>query len=71
MSNPENPATYAGVPIPQPPQRFTRTQQLELLMWHPLFTGKCPHCRQAIAQTDSSLSAWQCSECGWHDIQPE
>ncbi|MBD2065945.1 hypothetical protein H6F93_00045 [Leptolyngbya sp. FACHB-671] len=63
MSTP--PATYSEELIPQPPQRWTRAQQLELLMWHPLFTGKCPQCGQARSQ-DQQLALWTCG-CGWKD----
>ncbi len=37
--------TYNGEEIIQPPQRWTREEQLWLLDTHPLFTGKCPQCR--------------------------
>lgn len=35
-------ASYAGKPIFQAFPDQTRAQQLGLLLWHPLFRGKCP-----------------------------
>lgn len=49
-SSEQEDAVYNGEAIPQPPQRWTRTEQLELLMWHPAFTGQCPQCRQHFSQ---------------------
>ncbi len=54
-------SSYAGEPIPQPPERFTKAEKLELLMWHPLFTGKCPRCGQELSETIT-----QC-DCCWKD----
>ena len=59
----EEPARYAGEPIPHPPERLTRAQKLELLLWYPLFTGKCPQCGQAISPHPDK--SWQCEVCGW------
>lgn len=59
-------ATYDGEPIEQPPQRWSRLQQLELLMWHPLFTGLCPQCRYQFEQ-GSDRDWWDCPNCGWKD----
>lgn len=52
---------YVREPISQPLDRFTKAEKLELLMWHPLFTGKCPCCGQKLAE-----SIAEC-ECGWKD----
>ncbi|BAY56984.1 hypothetical protein NIES2135_38470 [Leptolyngbya boryana NIES-2135] len=52
---------YVREPIFQPLDRFTKAEKLELLMWHPLFTGKCPCCGQKLAG-----SIAEC-ECGWKD----
>ncbi|MBD1856751.1 MULTISPECIES: hypothetical protein [Leptolyngbya] len=57
----DEPSFYAGEPISQPPDRFTKAEKLELLMWHPLFTGKCPRCGQKLSE-----SIAEC-ECGWKD----
>lgn len=39
---------YAGDWIPQLPTRITVEQQLALLDWHPMFTGRCPNCEMPI-----------------------
>lgn len=36
-----DPAVYAGEIVIQPVQRWTREQQIALLNWHPMFTGRC------------------------------
>jgi hypothetical protein len=59
----ETPGSYAGEIIPQSSHRLTRTEQLEFLLWHPLFTGKCPQCSEAIAPVDVSFYQWHCQFC--------
>ncbi|WP_260445905.1 hypothetical protein [Nostoc sp. UCD121] len=39
---PEGASYYNGELILQPQQRLTQQQQLELIDWHPMFTGRCP-----------------------------
>ncbi|MCC5655341.1 hypothetical protein LC609_37545 [Nostoc sp. XA013] len=39
---PEGATYYNGELILQPRQHWTREQQMELIDWHPMFTGKCP-----------------------------
>ncbi|MFB2771627.1 hypothetical protein ACE1AT_20400 [Pelatocladus sp. BLCC-F211] len=58
--------TYNGEEIIQPPQRWSREQQLYLLDNHPLFTGKCPACGAAMNRDYISRVHWDC-ECGWMD----
>jgi len=60
---------YNGEFILQPQQLWTREEQLELLDWHPLFTGKCPQCSTVIERDDTARVHWDCSnpECGWKD----
>lgn len=64
---PEGASYYAGELIIDAVQRFTRQQQRELLDWHPLFTGRCPHCERAIALSCPPQVHWDCEECGWKD----
>ncbi|MBD2341841.1 hypothetical protein H6G64_33450 [Calothrix sp. FACHB-156] len=59
--------TYNGELILQPPQRWTREQQLWLLDWHPMFTGKCPQCGYEFNHDWSAWVHWDCPECGWMD----
>lgn len=59
--------TYNGEEIRQPPQRWTREQQLELLDTHPMFTGKCPQCEYTFERDYTARVHWDCPECGWMD----
>lgn len=62
---PEGASYYNGELIYQPEQRWTKQQQLELLLWHPIFTGKCPECG-AMLHAGSDRVHWDC-DCGWKD----
>ena len=53
----ETPGFYAGETIPQPSHRLSRVEQMKLLMWHPLFTGKCPRCGEAMLRLMSLLNS--------------
>lgn len=66
---PEGATYYNGELILQPEQRWTREQQLELIDWHPMFTGKCPRCGAEFDRDWSARVHWDCpnSECGWMD----
>ena len=57
---------YDGELILQPQQRWTREEQLELLNWHPLFTGKCPQCGASFSKDYTARVHWDCP-CGWID----
>lgn len=57
---------YNGEEIIQPPQRWTREEQLWLIDNHPLFTGKCPSCGAEFNRDYTSRVHWDC-ECGWKD----
>lgn len=58
--------TYNGEEIIQPPQRWTREEQLWLLDTHPMFTGKCPQCGVEMNRDYTARVHWDC-ECGWMD----
>lgn len=58
---------YNGEEIIQPPQRWTREEQLDLLDWHPLFTGRCPQCELPYPRYEKPPVHWDCPECGWVD----
>ncbi|WP_143467832.1 hypothetical protein [Leptolyngbya ohadii] len=76
---PQEFGTYNGDLIASPVERLTKSQQLELLLWHPLFTGMCPQCRHPFAsdydcntprrdaQRQVDRTYWDCSKCGWTD----
>lgn len=59
-------AFYGSERIASPVERLTKAQQLELLLWHPLFTGLCPQCRHPFSG-DGNRVHWDCQECGWRD----
>ena len=42
------------------------SELVELLDWHPLFTGRCPECEMPI-QSDPLPLHWDCVHCGWTD----
>jgi hypothetical protein len=56
-------ATYNDEFILQPQQSLSQSEQLALLDWHPLFTGRCPECEMPIVETGSQH--WNCANCGW------
>lgn len=62
----EGASFYGDELVITPVQRWTRAQKLELLMWHPLFTGLCPDCRCEFTP-DAERVHWDCSGCGWVD----
>lgn len=63
---PDGASYYAGELILQPQERWTRSEQLELLDTHPMFTGRCPECHRHFPRYDRPLVHWDC-ECGWLD----
>lgn len=56
---------YNGEEIIQPPQQWSREQQLELIDTHPMFTGKCPQCETEFDRDYTARVHWHCPECGW------
>jgi hypothetical protein len=58
---------YNGELILQPETRLTQAEQLRLLDWHPVFTGRCPECEMPIIQTYPPRVHWDCLACGWRD----
>jgi hypothetical protein len=64
---PEGATYYNGELILQPRPRWTQQQQLELLDWHPIFTGKCPQCGYEFESKYTSRVHWDCPECGFVD----
>ena len=57
---------YNGELILQPHQRWTPEEQLELLDWHPMFTGRCPQCGAEFDRDYAARVHWDC-KCGWMD----
>jgi predicted RNA-binding Zn-ribbon protein involved in translation (DUF1610 family) len=63
---PEGASYYNGLLILQPPP-ITPERQLELLEWHPIFTGKCPQCGAEFDRDYVARVHWDCVECGYMD----
>lgn len=63
---PEGASYYNGELIVQPRQRWTPEEQLELIDWHPMFTGKCPQCGAEFDRDWSARVHCDCP-CGWMD----
>lgn len=62
-----NEAFYNGDHIAPILDRLTIEQKLELLDWHPIFTGRCPNCEMLIRETTPTRVHWDCGECDWKD----
>ena len=61
---PEEASFYGNELVISPMQRWTRAQKLELLLWHPLFTGLCPQCCYQFSDPSERVH-WDCPSCGW------
>lgn len=64
---PEGASYYNGKLILQPQQHWTREEQLELLDYHPMFTGSCPQCELPFPRYERPPVHWDCPACGWVD----
>jgi hypothetical protein len=51
--------------------RLSRTEQIRVIMTHPFFTGKCPHCKYRIPLAKAALGRCKCSGCGWSDLESQ
>jgi hypothetical protein len=58
---------YNGELILQTRQQRTLEEQLDILNWHPIFTGRCPNCEMPISETEPHRVYWDCDRCGWKD----
>ena len=67
LEEPERASYYNGELILQPKQRWTPLQQLELLDYHPMFTGRCPNCEMPFLKYETPPVHWGCNQCGWMD----
>uniref|UniRef100_B8HWA2 Uncharacterized protein n=1 Tax=Cyanothece sp. (strain PCC 7425 / ATCC 29141) TaxID=395961 RepID=B8HWA2_CYAP4 len=54
-------------PITQVLARLSRSEQLEVMQTHPLFTGKCPCCGSRVPHHSLPPARWDCHDCGWED----
>ena len=55
---------YGGDLIPAPRHQRSPAEQLALLDWHPIFTGRCPKCEVPILQRVPGRKHWECGACG-------
>ncbi|MGG6269096.1 hypothetical protein ACQ4M3_25490 [Leptolyngbya sp. AN03gr2] len=67
LSQCENSSYYAGELIETPNPHWTKEQQIELLNWHPMSTGRCPNCERSLQQTHPVRVHSSCEHCGWKD----
>lgn len=44
-----------------------KEELLELISYHPIFTGVCPQCKHEFDKNNSPLIHWDCPNCGWID----
>lgn len=58
---------YNGELILQPEGEWTDQARLELLDYHPIFTGRCPVCEMPISESEIRRIHWDCQHCGWKD----
>lgn len=64
---PEGASYYGDELVINPVQRWTREQQIALLDYHPMFTGRCPNCERTMLHTHPALVHWDCEHCEWKD----
>jgi hypothetical protein len=57
-----SPVTYETNHVPT----LTRSQQYQILMTDPMFTGLCPQCRYEYRGWNQN--SWDCYACGWEAI---
>ncbi len=48
--------------------RLSHAEQIRLLVSHPFFTGRCPHCRSRVPLSQAHLGKTHCSHCDWEDL---
>ncbi|WP_035800740.1 hypothetical protein [Crocosphaera chwakensis] len=49
------------------PSPYTQEELLELVDYHPIFTGLCPECKHKFNKKNPPLIHWDCPNCGWID----
>ncbi|MEP0754939.1 hypothetical protein NDA03_22235 [Trichocoleus sp. Lan] len=64
---PEGASYYNGELMKQPKPRWTPLQQLEMLDYHPMFTGRCPQCEMPFDMKKTPPVHWDCPHCRWVD----
>lgn len=54
-------------PLTQFLARLTKSEQLQLMLTHPFFTGCCPNCGHEFTGIETRPLHWDCGHCGWVD----
>ena len=60
-------SSYGNEEIAPLIDRLSLEQKLELLDWHPIFTGRCPNCEMPIRLQSPPQVHWDCEACAWKD----
>lgn len=58
---------YQSYPLTQVFASLTPAEQLQVIVTHPFFTGKCPECGYQFPLAHSTSVDCHCPECGWVD----
>ncbi|MGB5771986.1 MAG: hypothetical protein WBM32_19280 [Crocosphaera sp.] len=58
---------YDGELVVTKPSPYTQEELLELIDYHPIFTGVCPQCKHEFDKNNPPEIHWDCSSCGWID----
>ena len=58
---------YDGELVVTKPSPYTKEELLELIEYHPIFTGVCPQCKHEFDKKNPPQVHWDCPNCGWVD----
>jgi Zn finger protein HypA/HybF involved in hydrogenase expression len=56
-------------PALKPVNQGSPAEQVRLIMTHPFFSGKCPHCKRKVQLVKTMPGKCHCLHCGWSDIE--
>ncbi len=58
---------YDGELFVTKPSPYTKEELLQLIDYHPIFTGVCPQCKHKFDKKNPPLIHWDCPVCDWMD----
>ena len=58
---------YDGELVVTKPSPYTKEELLDLIDYHPIFTGVCPQCQHKFDKNNPPLIHWDCPVCSWID----
>ncbi len=58
---------YQSHPLTEVLSRLNPAEQLQVIVTHPFFTGKCPQCGYQFPLVHSTSAHCNCPECEWVD----